>query len=122
MKKLFFISFFTIVIISAAICIAVGFQSVAITTLVVGFFIGLAIALGILHSHYIDGAKTEDYNLGELIGIGIGIGTILAIMGAFLFHFWIGGKGVMLLFLGPILGNLSGYMYPFKDKSLKAET
>jgi amino acid permease len=110
MKKLSFLIFTALVIISASISIIVGSHIDIAIGSIIGFVCSLAIAVHATNENNEKKQKDkkEETSVGGIIGISIGIGAILALLAGMMFN---SPMGALFSFIGSVLGAVVGCMY-----------
>ena len=105
MKKIPFLAFNAVVIVAAIILITAGCQAVVLTSLIVGYVLGLAVGTTLICLN-LDGGNS--LQLGVIMIICMVIGGFWAYMAP---HIFDEETLKTVLFLGPILGGLIGSFY-----------
>ena len=107
MKKLPFLIFTALVIISASVIIIVGSHIDVAIGSIVGFVCSLAMSVSVINTGEPNSAGKK-MSVGEIIGYGIGIGVILALFAGLMF---LSPMGALFSFIGSVLGAVVGCMY-----------
>ena len=108
MKKTFILSLFVaVIIISAIVCIAVGYHTKVISSATIGFIIALVISR-------IFQLKNK-HSVKNMFLIGIGIGAVLITL-CYPIASFLTIEGVASIFLCSVLGSVFGCMYPYRGE------